>query len=176
MASTDENCRLFYRLLAETAAGQFQIRSEEYYRAFWQDHQSVGSGQMFFAYSGDRVVAAVFVLLLGRKASRKDAASVRERPVRGASALLEIEVITWLKQQNATEYDLCGTPPAAEADDRSHALYGVGAFMRGFQPAITDYVGTWDYPIQPARYALWTRAAERITLGLHRRRTGENYY
>ncbi|GAB3251615.1 peptidoglycan bridge formation glycyltransferase FemA/FemB family protein [Arthrobacter pigmenti] len=173
---TDDNCARFYRLLAETARGNFRIRSERYYRQYWQRHVRSGTGIMLFATVDDRLIAADFLMLVGNKGARKDAASSRSNKVRGAAALLEVEAINSLREAGVTEYDLCGAPPAAEAKNDDHPLHGVGVFKRGFNKNITDYVGTWEQPIATLPHALWRKIGERAVLSIHNRLHGENYY
>lgn len=173
--ATDENCEVFYRLLHETAAGRFSVRSADYYKDFWQQHQSRGLGQMWFAYVGDRVISADFLLLLGSNASRKDAASTRERSVRGTSAQLELEVIRWLKQEGYLSYDLCGAPPSGEAGNPDHPLHGLGVFKTGFNPEIVDFIGTLDLPVRQLKYQAWSNRIERVVLRIYRR-LGKNFY
>ena len=81
-------------------------------------------------------------MINGHLASRKDAASVPVKKVRGAAALLVLDTIKALKERGVTDYDLCGAPPSDRAKDETHPLYGVGQFKTGFNKEITDYVGT----------------------------------
>lgn len=172
----DENCRIFYRLLDETAEGSFSIRSEEYYTAFWQRHARAQAGTFLFAYVDGDVVSADFIMVLGAKASRKDAASTRRRTVRGASALLEVAAIEWLKARGVTEYDLCGAPPSSQAKNKDHEHYGIGMFKTGFNSTITDFVGTFDLPVRPLQHRAWLRIGERAALKIHRMRHHESWY
>lgn len=172
----DETCALFYRLLAETAEGSFSIRSEQYYTGFWQRHARAQTGAFLFASVDGEVVAADFLMVLGAKASRKDAASTRKRTVRGASALLEVAAIEWLKARGVTEYDLCGAPPSSEAKNKDHEHYGIGMFKTGFNSTITDFVGTFDLPVAPLRHRAWLRIGERVALKVHRVRHHESWY
>jgi lipid II:glycine glycyltransferase (peptidoglycan interpeptide bridge formation enzyme) len=172
----DENCAIFYRLLAETAEGSFSIRSEQYYTGFWQRHARARTGAFLFAYVDGEVVSADFIMVLDTKASRKDAASTRKRTVRGASALLEVAAIQELKTRGVTEYDLCGAPPSAEAKNKDHEHYGIGMFKTGFNPTITDFVGTFDLPVKPLQHRAWLRIGERAALKIHRMRRNESWY
>ncbi|MFJ6001543.1 lipid II:glycine glycyltransferase FemX [Arthrobacter sp. NPDC092385] len=176
VAVDDENCAIFYRLLAETAEGSFSIRSEEYYTGFWKRHARAQAGAFLFAYVDGDVVSADFIMVLGAKASRKDAASTRKRTVRGASALLEVAAIEWLKARGVTEYDLCGAPPSSEAKNKDHEHYGIGMFKTGFNPTITDFVGTFDLPVRPVQHRAWLRIGERAVLKVHRMRSHESWY
>lgn len=185
--ATDENCAALYRLLRETAEGRFVLRSEQYYRAFWQgferagssgEHASrasgsgagataPGSGQMFFAHragadGAPELIAGAYAMALGDKTTYKDGASVRAKSAYGASHALQWEVLRWAAERGARTHDLCGAPPADRADDREHPLFGVGQFKRSFAPEITDYAGAFDLPLKPWAYAFWTKLGDRL--------------
>ncbi|WP_336658613.1 lipid II:glycine glycyltransferase FemX [Leucobacter sp. USHLN153] len=159
---TDENCTALYRLLEETAEGRFVLRSEAYYRDFWQRFADAGSGQMFFAHRDGALVAGAYAMALGEKTTYKDGASVRAKTAYGASHALQWEVIRWANERGARLHDLCGAPPADRADDREHPLFGVGQFKRSFAPEITDYAGAFDLPLRPLAYRVWTAIGDRL--------------
>jgi lipid II:glycine glycyltransferase (peptidoglycan interpeptide bridge formation enzyme) len=176
VAATDENCKQMFSLLQETAAGSFSIRSYNYYKTFWQRYEQAEQGQLFFAYVEDKVVAGAFAIVLGKKSTYKDGASVRQRTVYGASHLLQWEVIKWAKGKGALVHDFCGAPPSDQINDPTHPHYGIGRFKTSFNKQVTDYVGAFDVPLRPAVYALWARLGERVMLRLHRYLHHENYY
>lgn len=165
--ASDENCAALYKLLRETAQGRFVLRSEAYYREFWQSFKREGTGQMFFAHAADasgssELVAGAFAMSLGSKTTYKDGASVRTKNAYGASHALQWEVIRWANERGATVHDLCGAPPSDQADDTSHPLYGVGQFKRSFASEITDYVGAYELPLKPRAYRFWVKLGDRF--------------
>lgn len=174
--ATAENCRIMYDLLHNTAAGQFNIRSFHYYKTFWQRFEKVGEGQLFFAYYKDAVVAGAYAIAYGRKGTYKDGASIRERTAYGASHLLQWRVIEWMKEKGVTIHDLCGTPPADQVKNPNHPYYGLGRFKTSFNKEVTDYIGTYDAPLRPLAYKLWTQGGEGVVLRLYRQLHKENYY
>jgi len=202
--STDENCAVLFRLLAETAEGKFVLRRPSYYRAFWQTFERAGSGQMFLAYRADpsgedashpsgsradatasgadggpgrpQLVAGAYAIALGAKTTYKDGASVRAKTAYGASHALQWEVIRWANERGAVVHDLCGAPPADEADDREHPLFGVGQFKRSFSPEITDYAGAFDLPLKRGAYAFWTTLGDRLARRASLALTKDPYY
>ena len=178
--TTDKNCQIFYDLLAATAVGSFRIRSPEYYSAFWKgfshsDNESI-KGQLFFAFVNKTIVAGAYGLVYGQKSTYKDGASLRERPVYGASHLLQWELISWAKKSGALQHDLCGTPPSQHIKDASHPHYGIGRFKTSFNKHITDYVGVYDLIVRPVRYKLWTLIGERLMQRLYTKIRNENFY
>lgn len=174
--SSDENCELMYKLLADTAKGSFRIRKYAYYKSFWQRYSAVGRGQLFFAYVDDKVVAGAYAVVFGSKSTYKDGASIRERTVYGASHLLQWRVIEWAKANGSIIHDFCGSPPANEIKNPDHPHYGIGRFKTSFNKEVTDYIGAWDIIINPLAYKIWSKIGERIVVRLHSKRHHENWY
>jgi lipid II:glycine glycyltransferase (peptidoglycan interpeptide bridge formation enzyme) len=174
--SSDENCQLMYKLLADTAEGSFRIRHYEYYKTFWQRYAAAGLGQLFFAYVDGEVVAGAYAIAFGHKGTYKDGASIRERTVYGASHLLQWRVIEWMKSRGVIIHDLCGAPPSDQIKNEQHPHYGIGRFKTSFNKQVTDYVGAYDLAVRPLQYRIWAKLGERIALRIHNKRFNENYY
>ena len=172
----DQTCDIFYDMLNEVIHGRAALRSREYLKNFWQSHYVAGTGIFMFAKSGKRVVATDFIIILGKKGTRKDAASIRDNSVRGASALLEIEAIKYMKEIGVTTYDLCGSPPSDRIKDPTHPYYGFGSFKLGFSPDVTDFIGSCDLPINQNAYKIWRRIGERIAHRAYRYIYHEVFY
>lgn len=166
---TEASCDIFYDLLVKTIFGRVQMRDRDYYKQFWLTHGQAGTGMFLFARVDGDVVSTDFITMIGHKANRKDAASTRERTVRGVSALLEVEAIKQLKERGITEYDLCGTPPADQIKNPDHPYYGIGTFKTGFNAGVTDFVGVYDLVIKPQTYKLWRRFGERLVRAFYSR-------
>jgi lipid II:glycine glycyltransferase (peptidoglycan interpeptide bridge formation enzyme) len=176
VGTTEKNCRAMYDLLSVTAAGAFPIRTYVYYKTFWQRYDKANLGQLFFAYVDGAIVAGAFAMVFGEKSTYKDGASVRERPVYGASHLLQWHVIEWAKSKGSRIHDLCGTPSSDEIKNPDHPYYGIGRFKTSFNKEVTDYVGAYDIIIKPTSYRIWTKIGQRVVLRLHSYRHHENYY
>lgn len=174
--STDKNCQQMYELLSETAEGQFGIRSYEYYRGFWQRFEAAGSGQLFFAYVDDKVVAGAYAMVYGTKSTYKDGASVRKRTAYGASHLLQWRVIAWAKAQGSVLHDFCGAPPSEEIDNPEHKHHGIGLFKTAFNKTVADYIGCYDLVINSAKYAIWSKLGERVAQRVHYYKQHDSYY
>ncbi len=174
--SNDENCRLMYDLLSETAEGQFGIRGFRYFKTFWQRFEAANLGQLFFAYNDSRVVAGAYAIVFGKKSTYKDGASVRKRTVYGASHLLQWRAIEWAKSRGVTLHDFCGSPPSEEISNPKHKHYGVGMFKTAFNKTVTDYIGCYDLVISLPKYKLWSKLGERIAHRLHYYKHHDSYY
>jgi lipid II:glycine glycyltransferase (peptidoglycan interpeptide bridge formation enzyme) len=150
-------------LMTETMTGKSsRMRESTYYKKFWQTFTSCDQGALFFAYENDTPIAGAFVLKFGNKATYKDGGSVHRKTIYGSSHALQWHIIEWLSGQGVTTYDLCGTPPSNEIDNKNHPYYGIGLFKTSFNKAVTDFVGVYDIIVQPSRYVAWKRVGERI--------------
>ena len=173
---TEENAQLMYNLLAETAEGQFGIRSYNYYKTFWKTFEEAKLGQLFFAYFEGQVVAGAYAMVFGEKSTYKDGASIRKRTAYGASHLLQWNVIEWAKSEGALIHDFCGSPPSDEIGNPEHPHYGVGLFKLSFSKEVSDFIGCYDYVLSPTRYKAWTKLGERVHRRLYYQRTKDYYY
>jgi len=176
VTTTEKNCRLMYKLLSDTAEGQFGIRSYNYYKTFWQRFANSGHGQLFFAYFEGKPVAGAYAMVFGTKSTYKDGASIRKRTAYGASHLLQWHVISWAKKHGALIHDFCGSPPSDEINNPEHPHHGIGQFKTAFNKQVTDFVGCYDAIISPGRYKLWTKLGERIFRHYYYKRTKDYYY
>lgn len=173
---SEENAKAMYALLAETAEGQFGIRSYNYYKTFWQTFEKANLGQLFFAYFEGKIVAGAYAMALGKKSTYKDGASVRQRTAYGASHFLQWNVIEWVKSKGALLHDFCGSPPSDEISNPDHPHYGVGLFKQSFSKNIVDYIGCYDYVISPLRHKVWNKLGEKVHRRLYYKRTNDYYY
>ena len=173
-----ETYRALYDLMADTvkAKGSMPLRSFEYYTRFWDEFCSRGQGHFFFVYEDGKPSVGAFVINYGSKATYKDGGSTQNRKQYGDSHLVQWAAIRRMKDLGCTEYDFCGTPPAARIKDKSHPLHGMGMFKTSFSKAVTDFVGCYDYVLAPVRHRLWVNGAERIFRRLETMRTGSQFY
>ena len=174
--ATDKNCEIMYKLLSDTAEGQFGIRSYNYYKSFWQLFEEANLGQLFFAHFENKIVAGAYAMTFGKKSTYKDGASIRERTAYGASHLLQWKVIEWAKSRGVTIHDFCGSPPSEEINNPNHPHYGVGMFKTAFNKEVTDYIGCYDDVISATNYRIWKKIGERIHRRIYYKRTKDYYY
>lgn len=174
--SNDANCKIMFDLLAETAEGQFGIRPYEYYRSFWKRFESAGLGQLFFAYYNGQVVAGAYAITFGKKSTYKDGASIRKKVVYGASHLLQWKVIEWAKSRGVVVHDFCGAPPSEEIDNPNHKHHGIGLFKSSFNKQVTDYIGCYDFIINPTKRKIWELIGKKVAYILHDLKYHDFYY
>jgi lipid II:glycine glycyltransferase (peptidoglycan interpeptide bridge formation enzyme) len=170
--------RALYDLMADTvnAKGSMPLRSYEYYAAFWDEFCSRGQGNFFFVYEDGKPSVGAFVINYGAKATYKDGGSTQNRKQYGDSHLVQWAAIRRMQELGCTEYDFCGTPPAARIKDKSHNLYGMGMFKTSFTKTVTDFVGCHDYILSPLRHRLWVNGAEKVFRRIETARTGQQFY
>ncbi|MFP5368560.1 MAG: lipid II:glycine glycyltransferase FemX [Actinomycetes bacterium] len=173
-----ETYRALYDLMADTvnAKGSMPLRSYEYYAAFWEEFCVRGQGNFFFTYEDGKPSVGAFVINYGAKATYKDGGSTQNRKQYGDSHLVQWAAIRRMQELGCTEYDFCGTPPAARIKDKSHNLYGMGMFKTSFTKTVTDFVGCHDYILSPLKHRLWVAGAEKVFRRIETARTGQQFY
>lgn len=177
---TLENYRTMHALMTGTLNAKSntgaRVRSFEYYRQFWTEFTRRGQGRLYFVYENGRPSVGAFVINYGRKGTYKDGGSLQQRTQYGDSHLVQWTAILKAKELGCVEYDFCGTPPADRLKDASHPFHGLGLFKTSFTKTVTDFVGCWDFVIDPLRYRAWATAGERVARQLYTRRTGQQFY
>ncbi|MEV4991697.1 lipid II:glycine glycyltransferase FemX [Pseudarthrobacter sp. LMD1-1-1.1] len=173
-----ETYRALYDLMANTvnAKGSMPLRSYEYYERFWDEFCNRGQGNFFFAYEDGKPSVGAFVINYGGKATYKDGGSTQNRKQYGDSHLVQWTAIRRMQELGCTEYDFCGTPPAARIKDKTHNLYGMGMFKTSFTKTVTDFVGCHDYILSPLRHRLWVNGGEKVFRRIETARTGQQFY
>ncbi len=177
VSSNDQNYQLMYQMYQGTGqrAG-FHVRDFNYYKRLWHLWSQADQGQLFFAYHSDQVIAAAFAAYIGQKGLYKDGASDRAALNNGAAHLLQWDIMRWLKDHGITTYDLHGTPPAEELENKEHRFYGLGLFKTSFANELTEYIGTVDQIIKPTAYKRWQKLGDRLAQSLEYRLKGRTFY
>lgn len=162
MPVDDQTIDVMYRLMRDTQhrAG-FMLRPRGYFAEYWRLQHASGQGDFFFALLGDEVLAGCFVTHLGLKSWYKDGGSSRRHHELMAPHLLQWEVMRWLRERGVHVYDLVAVPRAADVS-ADHPFYGLYRFKSGFNEQITEFVGTWDLPLESRRYRVWNAVGERV--------------
>jgi lipid II:glycine glycyltransferase (peptidoglycan interpeptide bridge formation enzyme) len=170
------NTDTFYELYAQTAhrAG-FALRPKRYYTRYWRLLEASGQGQLFFAMHQGTVLAGLYAAHLGHKGWYKDGGSGTEHRELMAPHLLQWEAMRWLRARGIRSYDMVAVPPRDQLHE-GHPLYGLWRFKSGFSEQITEFVGTWDLPLQARHYRIWRRYAQPLALRLSWRLRGDLFY
>jgi lipid II:glycine glycyltransferase (peptidoglycan interpeptide bridge formation enzyme) len=171
--------RSMYALMDTVGQGSANVnlRSYEYYAAFWTAFERAGQGRLYFTYEDGEPSVGAYVIAYGRKGTYKDGGSKPRRRQYGDSHLLQWTAITDLMRDHGiVEYDFCGTPPSDQLKNKEHPYYGLGLFKTSFTKSVVDWVGVHDQVLSPARYAVWNTAAEKVVRRLWVRRTDQPFY
>lgn len=172
-----ETYETMWGLWADVVSDQgLGVRGRDYFVRSWQTLVRAGNTQAFLARADGRPVASALVSVIGATAEYKEGASVRDRPVPGASQLLQYEAMRWAIGRGARTYDLVGVPHSTRLDDPDDLRHGIGKFKRGFSKEVTDWVGAWDLVLRPRRYAAWQRLGQRVVTRLQRREPGDTFW
>jgi lipid II:glycine glycyltransferase (peptidoglycan interpeptide bridge formation enzyme) len=165
-----ETMDTMYRLYATTTqrAGVY-LRTKSYFTDYWQRYAESGHGQLFFASYQGQVLAGAFILFVGDTALYKDGGSVREHTEVQAPYALQWEIMRWLKAHDIKGYDMHGVPPPDRIDDPTHPMAGLARFKTGFQSEVTEFIGTYDLPLNAAKYARWVRYGQRLAVAFEYR-------
>lgn len=175
--TNQESIDVMYELTrAMTERAGVYLRDKQYFTDFYTEHSATGRGQMFFAKYEGKVLAGAYITYTEHQALYKDGGSVREHPEVQAPYALQWGIMQWLKAQGVVEYDLHGTPPASQIADQNHPLAGLARFKTGFNQTITEYIGTFDLPVNPVKYLLWKKVFERIANAYEHRVKNRLFY
>lgn len=134
-----------YEIYTQTAqrAG-FGIHTEEYYAGLFKE---LGEHNfLYYARVEGRPVAFLWLVATGPVAYELYGGVTPEGQDIKANYLLKWRAITEMKAQGRQVYDFNG-----------RVSEGVSQFKAGFGPDETDYMGTWDYPLNLVGYHLWER-------------------
>lgn len=173
----DANCKTMLSLLKETMFDKKALlRSDEYYVNFWKEYSKKNQGKLFVAYDSKRPVAGAFVIVFGNKATYKDGGSIKEKTIYGTSHALQWSIVEWLSKNQYKSYDLCGTPPSENIEDKFHPYYGVGQFKTSFNKNIVDYIGVYDVVVNRNKYNIWVKFVSKFIKYYYKYLLKSNYY
>jgi lipid II:glycine glycyltransferase (peptidoglycan interpeptide bridge formation enzyme) len=134
-----------YRIYAETAArAKFGLHAVGYYQALLRELGE--ANYLYYARVDGRVVAFLWLAAAGQTAYELYGGVDAAGQEAYANYLLKWVAMRELKAAGYKIYDFNG-----------RLNEGVSQFKVGFGPDKTDYVGTWDYPLNKLGYQLWQR-------------------
>lgn len=170
---------IFLRLMAETGARDgFAVHGPEYYAAAY-DLLVPRWGAFLLAEAEGEPLAALAVIVCGATAWYVWGASANRERQRMPNHALQWAAMRWARGRGAQRYDFwgipddlgrvavglaqgsgAGTPVEALPLDLEElpeaGLWGVYRFKQGFGGEVVRYVGTWDKPLAPLGYRLFT--------------------
>jgi lipid II:glycine glycyltransferase (peptidoglycan interpeptide bridge formation enzyme) len=168
--STDADFDAFYAIMEATGARQaFGIHSRAYYHDAWRLFGE--SARLLLAEQHGEVVAAFLVFAWGREAQYMYSGSTDAGLKAGANHLLQWHAIRWARERGAGIYDFWGVPDAfgqmataadsqraqLESEAKSHPLYGVYRFKKGWGGEVVRYLPAYDQVYLAPAYWFWQR-------------------
>jgi lipid II:glycine glycyltransferase (peptidoglycan interpeptide bridge formation enzyme) len=132
-----------YGLYALTASrAGFGIHSRDYYELLGEELGA--QSKLYYAHFNDRPVAFLWLAVAGPTAYELYGGVNAEGAEQKANYFLKWRAIEDMKTAGLKVYDFNG-----------RLNEGVSRFKDGFGPAETDYIGTYDYPLNQVGYRLW---------------------
>lgn len=146
----------WYRLYRETAVRHnMPLQDEEFFTAILKNQDNNEKGvnvKMLMADWKGKLLAALFLALSNQRGIYLYGASSHRYNNLMASYALQWEAIKTAKNCGCTVYDMFGSAPNL---NRSHPLYGVHIFKKGFGGRLFHRMGCWDYPYDLEEYELF---------------------
>lgn len=152
----------FSEMMDETAdRAEFGAHSRSYYRKAYELFNPNGECELLVAEFEALPVAAIMVFKRGSRAWYFYGASRSLHRDKMPTYALQWEAMRWARARGCTSYDLWGVPDHPEVEleahftERSHGLWGVYRFKRGFGGEVTRTIGAWDHILDPLRYRIY---------------------
>lgn len=163
-----DQLNVWYDLYRDTAMRNgINLHDIEYFRAVLAaraNHtHSPAKVVLLVAELGNVPLAAMFLVISGKRATYLYGASASQMKNFMGSYALQWGAITMAKSMGCTEYDMFGVSPNPDPD---HPMYGLYRFKTGFGGEIYHSLGSWDYPLDEKKYNLFT-AMEMASQGYH---------
>ena len=156
-----EGIDAWYNLYRETALRHdMTIQDKDYFATLLTNQDNspnhgVTVKLMMAGHEGQQL-ASLFLVMSEKRGTYLYGASTLKKKHLMASYALQWEAIREARRSGCEEYDMFGCAPNL---DKSHPLYGVHLFKKGFGGRIYHRMGCWDYPFQMEEYSIF-RARE----------------
>ena len=163
-----ESLEVWYKLYKETALrNRIVLNDLRYFEAILtarvENSSSPAEVQLLIAEYKNQPLAAMFLIISGKRGSYLYGASSGEYRNLMATYALQWEAILQSKLRGCTEYDMFGVSPGPDA---SHPLYGLYKFKTGFGGKLFHSLGCWDYPLIEEKYISY-KFSELRSQGFH---------
>ncbi|PWU22518.1 peptidoglycan bridge formation protein FemAB [Candidatus Cerribacteria bacterium 'Amazon FNV 2010 28 9'] len=145
----------YLKVLKETTSRQgFYAHDEEYFKQMWKTIGSSGMLHIFKAIYEDNVLTVWIVFVFNGKLYYPYGASTREHKEVMANNLMMWEVIKYGKKQGCTSFDMWGS--LGPNPDPKDPWFGFHKFKEGYGGVLTQFIGTYDFILNPAMYSIYT--------------------
>lgn len=157
----DEAFEHFYKLFEETSKRDgVNFHAKDYYLDLLKRSSSSSKPRitLYLAKHEEDYLAGIITLFCEREAVYLYGASGNVKRNFMPAYLLQWTAIKDAKKFGSPVYDFYGIPPT---DDENHPMHGLYLFKTGFGGTIVHRPGSFDVPLQPLTYNLYT-AAEKL--------------
>ncbi|TAK89072.1 peptidoglycan bridge formation glycyltransferase FemA/FemB family protein [Patescibacteria group bacterium] len=153
--SDRHNLNKFIEMLKDTARRSHTVFQDDYYfQTLWSTLQPADVAKLYVASVDGQPVAGAIFLDCGKTRSYLYAGAWQEKNRQAkASVSLVWQAMMDAKDAGMTKFDLWGIAPT---DDPKHSWAGITRFKQGYGGAQVEYAGTWDIPLKPQKYRLYT--------------------
>lgn len=150
-----EDLEELLKMLGDTAKRSgTTFQDSFYFQSMWSTLQERGVAKLYMATVDKQPVAAAIFFDWGDTRSYLYAGAWQDknREVK-ASVSLVWQAVVDAKQAGLKRFDLWGIAPT---DDPKHAWAGITKFKKGFGGESVSYPGTYDIPLKPQKYRLYS--------------------
>jgi lipid II:glycine glycyltransferase (peptidoglycan interpeptide bridge formation enzyme) len=148
----------YLKLEHETTSRQgYYAHNDTYHTIMWETMHAAGIAHLFTAVYQEKILAAWIIFVWHDTAYYPYGASSRDHRETMAPTLMLWEIAKWAKQKGLKKFDLWGAmgPTPTGEPDTNDPWYGFHRFKQGFNPALVEFVGSYDLVIQPFLYSLF---------------------
>ncbi|MFC1626732.1 lipid II:glycine glycyltransferase FemX [Patescibacteria group bacterium] len=144
----------YIRLSKETTHRQaFYAHDETYHRNMWDVMHKAGIAKLWLAKYDNNILAAWIIFLWDKTIYYPYGASSRNHRNVMAPNLLLWEIARWGKKNKYTSFDLWGA--LGPEPDPNDPWYGFHRFKAGYRPQMIEFVGSYDFVVNPLLYRLF---------------------
>ena len=144
----------YLSLNRETTGRQgFYAHSIKYHETMWRILHKAGIAKLFTATYKDEVIATWILFIWNQYVYYPYGASSRNHRETMAPTLLLWEIIRWAKSQKIEMFDLWGA--IGPNPDPNDPWFGFHRFKQGFNPALVEFIGSYDLIISPTLYRVY---------------------
>jgi lipid II:glycine glycyltransferase (peptidoglycan interpeptide bridge formation enzyme) len=153
----DAGLAVYLQLLRETTTRQgFYAHTPEYFEQMWSVFGQSGMLRLFVAYYEDKPLVSWIMFIFNGVLYYPYGASSAEHRDAMASNLMMWEMIRFGKAQGCVSFDMWGA--LGPEPDAKHPWFGFHRFKKGFGGELVEFLGTYDYVLQPQLYSLYRLA------------------
>lgn len=152
--NSKEAFETYLKLSTETTNRQgFYAHNETYHRRMWETLRPAGLARLFTATYQGEALAAWIIFIWNKTMYYPYGASSRDHRDVMAPTLLLWEIAKWGKSHGMKAFDLWGAL-GPDPDDHD-PWFGFHRFKQGFNPALVEFVGSYDLVLNPLLYRVY---------------------